>query len=80
MAHPFGIFGLCLTMIGTALLLKFPPGARGYQPDGSWHGWWAVRATPEGKRQYVLLTRGYRGALCLMIIGFALQLMDLMLT
>lgn len=78
--HPLGIVGLVLNMAGSMLLLWAPPGARGYRPDGSAVGWFSFRATPEGKRRYLLYANGFRLAVLLLVVGFFLQLLDLINT
>jgi nitrate reductase gamma subunit len=75
--HPLGIIGLTLNMIGAALLLWCPPGAGGYQKDGSMFAWWHLPATPHGKRRYWLLTFGFRFGIALLVIGFLFQMLDL---
>jgi hypothetical protein len=80
MVHPFGMAGLISNMAGTLLLLRFPPDAHGYRPDGSVHAWWQIPATRAGKRRYQFFRNGYQLSLGLLFLGFFLQLLDLVTT
>jgi hypothetical protein len=75
--HPIGMVGLAANTLGSLMLLWYPPDLRGYQPDGSWHGWFAVAPTPEGKREYASRREGYQLSVGLIALGFFLQLFDM---
>jgi hypothetical protein len=79
MHHPYGIAGLAANMLGSAVLLYFPPGTKGYQLDGSQHAWWMLGPTEDGKREYWRLRNGFKLGFWLLLLGFLLQLLDLLL-
>jgi hypothetical protein len=79
--HALGFVGLSANMVGTLLLLRFPPDLKGYRQDGSNRGQgFGVKATPEGLRLYQRFRDGYKLALGLLFLGFFLQLLDLLIT
>lgn len=85
MAHLVGIVGLSLNMAGTVLLLWFPPTVQGYTADGSQNlGWWSnLPKDDEQRRQwqrkYLVRKWAFRGTMGLLLIGFASQLVDLLI-
>ena len=81
MAHPMAIIGLISNMAGSVMLLWYPPKVTEYTAEGA-----AVSAggsfsemlpTPFGKRQYEIRRRGFNFAIALLVLGFLLQLLDL---
>lgn len=86
MAHPFGVAGLVLNMIGAVLLIWFPPTDRANTPEG-WgtSGGGTFSELPhstaenwEGLRAFRRHRSLFRVALVLLFIGFSLQLVDLL--
>jgi hypothetical protein len=65
MPHPFRAVGLLLNLIGSLLLLYFPPTLRLF--------------TGEGRDTYIRHRIGFLSGAILMVLGFALQLVDLLL-
>jgi hypothetical protein len=60
--------------------LRFPPPVSEYTPDGAPIIGWSGRPTVEGKRHYELRKDGYKLAMALLLLGFFLQLLDLLTT
>jgi hypothetical protein len=83
-AHPFGVVGLGLNVMGTFLLLWFPPTAENYTRDGQKViGPWAELARNhyeqhEWQRAHYWERRTSRIALSLLALGFVLQGIDLL--
>jgi hypothetical protein len=78
MAHPFGIAGLIvntLSAIGLLTFTRFPDAGSPLTHEQLQ----SVRS-PEQRRRYAWKVRGYRGSLIALAIGFALQLVDLIVT
>ena len=80
MHHTYGIAGLAANMLGSATLLYFPPDTKGYQPDGSQQVWWVTGPTEDGRREYCKLRNGFKLGFWLMLLGFLLQLLDLLIS
>jgi len=79
LSHPAGVIGLILNMVGAAMLVWCPPHIP-YLPNGQWiGGTFTGGATEEGRRTYFRLKWGFRLAILLFVLGFALQLGDLLL-
>ncbi len=82
MTHPMAIVGLILNMAGSLMLLWYPPKVTDYTPDGaavSAGGTFSeLPATLYGKQQYQLRRRGFNLAIALLVLGFLLQLLDLL--
>ena len=82
MAHALGIVGLVLNMAGALMLLWFPPKVPEYSPEGAavsaGGSFSELPATPYGKRQYEIRRRGFNFAIALLVLGFLLQLVDLL--
>jgi hypothetical protein len=76
-AHPLAAAGLVLNMVGAALLLRYPPAAVTLLEDGAEVSTWVMPAT---KRRHVLQKWGFRMAIVALLIGFGLQLIDLLHT
>jgi hypothetical protein len=86
MAHPFGIVGLIINMVGSLVLLWFPPTVEEYTPDGFKISG-SLSELPESdaqrhewQRNFRARKRAFRGAMALLLIGFTLQLLDLFCT
>jgi hypothetical protein len=78
--HALAFVGLAANMIGTLLLLKFPPDLKGFPSQGSNRGQgFGVKASPEGLRLHQRFHDGYKLALGLLLLGFFLQLLDLLI-
>jgi hypothetical protein len=78
--HVLAFVGLSANMVGTLLLLNFPPDLKAYRPDGSNRGQgFGVQATPDGLRMHQRFRDGYKLALALLFLGFFLQLLDLLI-
>jgi hypothetical protein len=83
--HPLGVVGLVFNFAGALLLIWFPTAVGEYQPEGvrqigsmgnlpsseEQRRWWQHKAVCR-KRLYYL-------AMLLLVVGFALQLLDLLL-
>jgi hypothetical protein len=79
MAHPLGIAGLALSMVGAGLLLWFPPVVPAvFTKEGSQFLSWVNNPTPEGLRRYARQKWGSRLAIGTLVLGFLLQLIDLL--
>jgi hypothetical protein len=81
LAHPLGVIGLVLNMMGGAMLLWFPPSVRTFDDDGR-ELLTRVATTPvvpHGRLRCRLSWWGFRVAILLFVIGFTLQLLDLLL-
>lgn len=77
--HPLAVLGLALNMAGALMLLWFPP-HNPYLANGQWVGGaFAGPETPEGLRAYRRFKWGFRIAILLFLLGFALQLIDLLI-
>jgi len=81
--HCVGIAGLVLNMAGSLLLIWFPPTVQEYTPEGVKISG-SLSELPESdaqrhewQRRFRARTRAFRGAIALLLIGFALQLVDL---
>jgi hypothetical protein len=79
-AHPFGIIGLIMNMVGSLMLLWFPPSVTAYSSDGAPIIDWSGPASEAGKRKYRLRKDGFKLAIALLFLGFFLQLLDLIKT
>jgi hypothetical protein len=66
-------------MLGSAMLLHFSTDTKGYQPDGSQRVGWLTRPTEEGKCEYWKLRNGFKLGFWLLLLGFLLQLLDLLI-
>jgi hypothetical protein len=83
--HPIGVTGLVLNAAGTVLLLWYPPGSNPYTADGQEvGGFWAELPQQIDQRElWKHLHKRYRlterAALVLLLIGFLLQLFDLLI-
>jgi hypothetical protein len=88
MHHPLGVFGLGTNVIGTVLLLFFPPKVEEFTPDGlKISGGGAFSELPvsdtqkhERQRQFRRRKRTFRAGFAFLLIGFSLQLIDLLVT
>jgi hypothetical protein len=80
MTHVFGIIGLIVNMAATVLLLRFPPSVREYTADGAPIVAWKGTASDAGKRKFRFRRDGYKFAIALLLLGFFLQLLDLLVT
>ena len=84
MAHPLGILGLALNMAGSIALLWFPPKVSDYTPEGlQVVGGWSelprdAAEAKRNKRSHRLRTNAFRLGVLLLVVGFALQLFDLL--
>lgn len=77
--HPLAVLGLALNMAGAIMLLWFPPHVP-YRPNGQWvGGTFSGPPTKEGRRKYLWLKWGFRISILLFLLGFALQLTDLLI-
>jgi hypothetical protein len=83
-AHPLGVAGLILNMAGTVLLLWFPPTSQRYYSNGTARGtsFAAVPQSEAQRRHWKLMYHvdrwAYRAAMALLLLGFLLQLVDLL--
>lgn len=85
--HVFGIVGLGLNIVATVLLIWFPPTVAEYTVEGQWVPGGGTFSelpknryeTQENVRSYRRHKRLFRLAIVLLLIGFALQLVDLLL-
>jgi hypothetical protein len=84
MPHPLAIFGLITTIVGTLLLLRFPPTVQGFTADGDQiFGVWREIAQSDAerfdnRRRYRDEQLGFFTAIWLIVLGFVLQLFDLL--
>ena len=66
------------------MLLWYPPKVTEYTAEGAavsaGGSFSELPATPYGKRQYELRRRGFNLAIALLVLGFLLQLLDLLRT
>jgi len=76
--HVLAATGLIANIVGALLLIKFPAKVHGYLPDGRSYGSFAGPPTPEGLRRYRLGVRGFYSAIGALVLGFLLQLIDLL--
>jgi hypothetical protein len=88
MHHSLAIAGLALNAVGSFLLLWFTPTVGRYTPDG-WRisgggAWSEVPQSPEeqsqNKRRYAWRKNIFRLGVVLLVLGFVLQLIDLLRT
>ena len=86
MNHPLGVWGLSINAAGTLLLLIFPPKVDRYTPDGVMimGGFSEIPDSAAQRRQwrraYLVRRWGYQVAVTMLLIGFLLQLLDLIAT
>jgi hypothetical protein len=79
MAHPLGVIGLIVNMLGSLMLLWFPPSVSDYTREGApIVGGWSGIASDVGKRKYRYRKDGFKFAIALLVLGFFLQLLDLL--
>ena len=77
--HPFGVAGRVLNALAGILLVFFPPGAQGIKPSGEKKVDRLLGLSEFGLRgRYLWLTWGFRVAMGLFVLGFALQAVDLL--
>jgi hypothetical protein len=76
--HCVGILGLSFNMIASFILLWFPPSVREYTEEGAPSVSFIGPPTAEGKRRHRIRKHGYSFAIALLILGFLLQLLDLL--
>jgi len=79
MHHTYGIAGLIANILGTFMLLYFPPETKAYEPDGSEKVAWVGPPTAAGRREYLKLKNGFKLGFWLLLLGFLLQLLDLLI-
>jgi hypothetical protein len=77
MPHPYGSIGLIANMVGTLLMLRYPPSVQEYTESGRPIILWAGRESADGKYRYTMRKHAYSFALSLLFFGFFLQLLDL---
>jgi hypothetical protein len=86
MAHGYAIAGLIANLAGTVLLLWFPPNVQGYTADGKMvSGFWSNLPKDDSQRQqwrrrYLVRKWAFIVSMALLLIGFGLQLVDLIVT
>jgi hypothetical protein len=86
MKHLFSTLGLILDTVGASALLWFPPIISGYTSTGmpitsAWRQGSSSEIQPqEWQRSFVRRVRRFRAAFGLLILGFLLQLVDVLLT
>jgi hypothetical protein len=78
MTHWLSVAGLALNTVGALFLLKFPPAVTMYTQKGEPFMQWVSNPTPDGRRRYLLQTWGFRAAIAFFVLGFLLQLIDLL--
>jgi hypothetical protein len=78
MSHHWGIAGLVLNMAGALLLIWCPPTVRTYTREGSEQINFVNNPKPENRRRYLVRAWGFRVAIGTIVLGFLLQLIDLL--
>ena len=79
--HPLAVTGLAFNMVGAVMLLWFPPSVRTFDDEGR-ELLTRVAITPvapHGRLRHRLNQWGFRIAIVLFLLGFALQLIDLLI-
>jgi hypothetical protein len=79
--HTLGIVGLVMNTVGAFGLIPFPPDLKGLRRDGTIPvpGAMALeRWIPNGRHLYRIQKIGFFTTIALLVIGFILQLLDLM--
>lgn len=79
-SHWPGVSGLVANMIGTVLLLWFPPVVKIFNQDGSEQVVWIRPPSADGIRRYTIQIRGFRLAVALLFLGFFLQWLDMLIS
>jgi hypothetical protein len=77
MHHPLAACGLFLSLLGSLLLLSFPPVVTIYTAKGEPLVQWVSREIPGGRRRYLFQKFGFCVAILMLAGGFLLQLLDL---
>ncbi len=78
--HPFAYAGLVVNMAASFLLLWYPPMLDPYTAAGRRTVDWVRAPTTAGKHRSELAKRGYSLGMSLLVLGFFLQLLDLLTT
>jgi hypothetical protein len=79
--HTLGIIGLVMNTVGAFGLIPFPPDLKGLHKDGTIAvpGPLALqRLIPNGRHLYLVQKIGFFTTIALLVVGFILQLLDLM--
>jgi hypothetical protein len=78
--HTLGIVGLVMNTLGAFGLIPFPPDLKGVRRDGTLSvpgAMGLIRLIPNGRHVYRIQKIGFFATIALLVVGFFLQLLDL---